>query len=452
MPHITAEIIAVGSELTSGARLDTNSQWLSRELAAVGIPVRYHTTVADELESMIAVFRAAVARSDMVLITGGLGPTLDDLTRVAMAGLLDDDDAASDDDPPHDDSPGLQRGEWGGKLVLDEASLDHIRSIFARRGRPMPERNIVQALFPEGSEPITNPCGTAPGIWMVVPRDGSETPCRLAALPGVPSEMKRMFRHEVLPRLTGTGRVIRTASVRCFGRGESDIEAMLGDLTERGRQPEVGITVHEATITLRLVAQGSTAEECEAQIRATETEIRRRLGDLVFGTDDEELEHVVVRMLIERKATLSTAESGTGGLLAHRLTDADGFERCFPGGVVVPTEAAKRELLGIEGGGVSSADPVSAEVAAAMARACRQRFGTDFALAVTECPRFDPEAAGPAAPVAYVALASEQGTETREQRLAGDPAIIRSRVAKAALNLLRLHLLHNASAETSGQR
>ncbi len=254
-----AEIIAIGTELTTGAKLDTNSQWLSLELSAKGIPVTYHTTIADDMPAIVSELRAAVNRSDLVIITGGLGPTLDDLTRQALAELAQVE------------------------LVLDEPSLAYIKSLFARRQRDMPESNVVQAMFPAGSEIIPNPRGTAPGIWMEVGRKGRDAPCRIAALPGVPSEMKPMFVHAVLPRLPGTGNVIRRARINCFGVGESDAERILGDVTARGRDPEVGITAHEATITLRIEAHGATAEECEAKIAATTRIIRERMGDFVFG-------------------------------------------------------------------------------------------------------------------------------------------------------------------------
>jgi nicotinamide-nucleotide amidase len=268
-----AEIIAIGTELTSGAKLDTNSQWLSIELGDLGIPVRYHSTVADDLDAMLGVLRDAVNRSDVVLITGGLGPTLDDLTRQAMAALTNVE------------------------LVLHEPSLEFIKSLFARFSRTMPERNVIQAMFPAGSEPIPNLRGTAPGIWMEVSRKGQDTQCLIAAMPGVPSEMYRMFHKEVVPRLPSSGRVIRRARVNCFGVGESHAEELLGDLTARGRDPEVGITVHEATITLRITAQGATAEECQAKIDTAKAVIRERMRERVFGEEDEELEHVVFRLL-----------------------------------------------------------------------------------------------------------------------------------------------------------
>ena len=316
-----AEIISVGTELTTGAMLDTNSQWLSLELAAIGIPVHFHTTVADHLDAMVAVLRTAAERSDLLILTGGLGPTLDDLTREALAAVL------------------------GTELVLDVKSLEFIRSLFARHNREMPERNSIQAYFPAGSEPIPNPRGTAPGIWAEIPRAEHRRPSLFAALPGVPHEMKRMFLKEVVPRLPGGSQVIQRARINCFGVGESKAEEMLGDLTARGRDPEIGITVHEATITLRIVAHGKSADECRAKIDAAKAAIRERMGEQVFGEEDEELEHVVVRMLNDRRITFATAEIGTGGLLARRITEVAGHDGCFRGGLIAPTVAALASVL-----------------------------------------------------------------------------------------------------------
>ena len=294
-----AEIVSIGTELTTGAKLDTNSQWLSLELAEIGIPVLAHATISDDLDAMVKTLRTAADRSDIVLVTGGLGPTLDDLTREALAKFANVN------------------------LVRHDPSLEHVKSIFQKRNRPMPERNVIQAMFPEGSEPLSNPRGTAPGIWMSHLRaDG--TVAKIAAMPGVPSEMKQMFRQQVLPRLDGSGHVIRRARINLFGVGESQAEEILGDLTARDRDPDVGITVHEATITLRITAAGSSIDECRGKIEKTRQTIVNRMGTLVFGIEDEELEHALVRLLQLRRATLSTAESGTGGLLAHRLTGVSG--------------------------------------------------------------------------------------------------------------------------------
>jgi nicotinamide-nucleotide amidase len=414
-----AEIIAIGTELTTGAKLDTNSQWLSQELSAIGIPVHFHVTVGDNLEENIDVFQSAARRSDIVLITGGLGPTLDDLTRDVLARLT------------------------GTPLVLHEPSLEVIRSMFARRNREMPQRNVVQAMFPEGSVPIPNRRGTAPGIYVELPRPSGGL-CRIAAMPGVPSEMKVMFRDDVLPRLTsacGMGRVIRHAKVHCFGLGESAAEELLGDLTARNRDPEVGITVHEATITLRIVAVAASVDEALAKIASTKALIYQRMGHYAYGEEDDELEHVVVRMLNEKNLSLAVVESGTGGLLSHRLTEVRGHQQCFRAGLVLPNDAAKTTVLEIADDTLRTAGAVSAMVAQEMALACRRRFHSDLALSVTECSRSDFAETDATAPTAFIGLADTSGADVRELNLAGDPAIIKSRVVKSVLNLLRLRLM-----------
>ncbi len=389
-----AEIIAIGTELTTGAKLDTNSQWLSVELASVGLPVLAHTTIADDLPAMIELLRMAVRRSDVVLITGGLGPTLDDLTREAIA-----------------QSAGVE-------LVLHEPSLRHIRDMFAKRKREMPERNVIQAQFPFGSEPINNPHGTAPGIWLELPRDGGGR-CLIAAMPGVPSEMKPMFRDQVLPRLPRSDRVIRRARINCFGVGESACEQQLGDVTARGRDPEVGITVHEGTITLRIEAHGASEAECDAKIAATKQLIHERLGELVFGEEDEQLEDIVARELIRRGQTVAIADETTGGILSSWLIAVPQGEQHFVGG-----------LIGRTG---QSGD------AAQLAAAVRSQFGADFGIAITgslsvtapntgEIPKLD------------IGLASATGAESHEHVPVADISFARSRVAKTALDLLRLRL------------
>jgi nicotinamide-nucleotide amidase len=304
----------------------------------------------------------------------------------------------------------------------------------------MPERNVIQAMFPQGSEPLHNPRGSAPGIWLEVARDEGPSPCLVAAMPGVPSEMKHMFQHEVLPRLPKSDQVIQHARVNIFGVGESQAEEMLGELTARGRDPEVGITVHEATITLRMTAHGKTPDECLDKFTETRTLINKIMGQYVFGVEDEELQDVLVQKLQRAGKTVSTAESGTGGLLAHRFTEVPGFEACFSGGVIAPTDKAKTELLDISESKLSQNGPVSSEIALAMAEGCRLRFKTDFGLAVTECPEFDPDHSHSSRPSAFVALVGDGIAECQELKLIGDPAIIKSRAAKMAMNLLRIEL------------
>lgn len=410
-----AEIIAVGSELTNGAKLDTNSQWLSTELSARGIEVIYHTSVADSMDLMVWALRVALRRAHLILLTGGLGPTLDDITRQAIAELLHV------------------------SLILDEDSLQHVEEMFQKRGREMPARNRIQAMFPAGAEPLSNPIGTAPGLWCEVPKLDADHHVAIAAMPGVPSEMKKMFLEHVIPRLPIGEKIIKRARVNCFGVGESACEEMLGELTARGHNPEVGITVHEATITLRINAVGDSIEECDRMITQAKQGIHTKLGDLVFGEEDEELEDVVMSSLAEKGFTLSTVESGTGGLLAHRLTNADDHIEQYHGGIVIPGGSKHWELLDFPDKWFDQHSLSSAETAIEMANRCRHHFETDFALAVTESSPTVSSSDGP--PTAYVALSMSDGETVVPHQLLGDRSFLKSRAAKAALNLLRLHLL-----------
>lgn len=411
-----AEIIAVGTEITSGAKLDTNSQWLSQRLVELGIPTKYHTTVADDFDANVEVFRRAIDRADVVLITGGLGPTLDDLTRQALAAVC------------------------GVDLVEDPESLQAITALFARRGRPMPASNRVQALFPVGAEPLPNPIGTAPGIWWEVPREGRAA-CRIGAFPGVPTEMKQMFKGLVEPRLAES-RCIRRATINCFGLGESQTEELLGDLTRRGADPEVGITAHDATISLRIIAQGDTLQECQAKLDEAIATIEYRLGDYVFGRDQEEPEHIVVRKLMERGATVAVCEAATGGNLISRLLEVQNGGSVCRGGLVMTDLAASAAALGL----APPPDLIVAEdagryLARQLALAVRERFQAEYGLAVTPWGTLPVEGGLPPVPTAWVALATGEATATAEARQTGNPAIFAPRTAKTALDLLRRHLL-----------
>ncbi len=414
------EILSIGSELTSGQNLDTNSQWLSRRLAEIGIAVGWHTTIADDLDANVEAFRIASRRAGLVLATGGLGPTQDDLTREVLARVA------------------------GVELVENTESLRQIEEMFRRRNRTMPERNRVQALFPAGAMPIPNERGTAPGIWM---RLGD---CWLAAMPGVPSEMHAMFETQVRPRLLALGLgggVLVQRKINTFGLGESAIEEKLLDLTRRGHVPEVGITVHDAVISLRILARAATIAEAQAQIVPVENTIRERLGNLVFGVEDEDVQDAVAVLLESKRCSLATAESVTAGLVTHQMASVPGISAWLRGGIVAYDNRLKVELLGVPQALIDSHGAVSAQVAEAMAVGCRTRLRTD--LAVSTVGVAGPHDLAPDKPVGlvYVALAWSGGVSAVRFSWTGSRAEVQRRTAKLALNRVRLHLL-----EATGER
>ncbi|HEX4414709.1 MAG TPA: CinA family nicotinamide mononucleotide deamidase-related protein [Lacipirellulaceae bacterium] len=424
-----AEIISIGDELTSGQRLDTNSQWLSQRLNEIGIPVAFHTTVGDDLDRNVEVFQAAVARADIVVSTGGLGPTADDLTRDAIAAAA------------------------GVELVEDAGALEHIKNLFARRKREMPERNKLQAQFPRGSRVIPNPEGTAPGIDLSVPRPDS-TPCRVIALPGVPAELFTMWKETVGPALSAMQpepRVICHRRIKCFGVGESDLEAMLPDMIRRKREPLVGITVHGATITLRITASGANEAECRKAMQPTAEEIFRLLGVLVFGEEDDELEHAVVRLLAERSQTLAVAEWATDGLVSQWLAEGAMDNECIRAGIVIHEQGALTSLLKID---AAEYDRSSAETATAMARAIQRLTRATYGLGIAAFPTAGTPVATAAAGhtldmsgTLQVALATADNVRAKAFPIATHPSITKVRSAKQALNMVRLAILNRETQQ-----
>jgi len=409
-----AELISIGSELTSGKNLDTNCQWLSIQLAGMGIPVGWHTTIADDFEANLEAFSIASRRASLVIATGGLGPTQDDLTREVISKLA------------------------GKPLVFHEPSWVNIQEMFAKRQRPCPERNKVQAFFPETALPIPNEVGTAPGIWMKL---GTS---HIAALPGVPREMKAMFHAWLQVKLKELGLssgVLIQRKINTFGLGESAVEEKLFDLTRRGHEPEVGITASDAVISLRILAQAETADLAMQKIEPVEKIILERLGTLVYGYEDEELETVVHQLLEKKGKTISTAESVTGGMLASKLTKVPGASSRFFGGVVTYTNEIKKATLGITDDLLAGPVACNPELTLAMARAVRKKLGTHIGLATTGVA--GPGDVSPELPQGkvFVALSSDEGEVQQIYQWFGSRNEIQSRTTKLALNILRLHLL-----------
>jgi nicotinamide-nucleotide amidase len=413
---MNAEILAIGSELVSGQRLDTNSQWLSQRLGAIGIPVHFHTTLGDDLEENVAALRVALGRSSLILTSGGLGPTQDDLTRDALAAVA------------------------GVPLVEDADSLAAIELMFARRNRPMVPRNRVQALIPQGAQALPNRVGTAPGIAMSI---GA---AEVISLPGVPSELKIMYEEQVQPRLrakAGASGVIVHRVIHLFGRGESEIEAKALDLTARGRRPEVGITAHNATISFRVSCDGPTEADALREIEPTLEIIRRRFGSLVIGeVEGEDLAEALVHELAHAGRTIAVAESCTGGLIAAQLTKIPGVSAHFLGGVVSYSNDVKERILGVPRALLELHGAVSPEVAEAMAAGVRERLGADLGLSVTGIAGPGGGTAEKPVGLVYLGLATATGVESRKLNIGPEQPrdVIRSRSAKHAMNWARLSL------------
>ena len=310
-----AVILSIGDELALGQTVDTNAAWLSARLAQRGISTLLHLTVADDRRAIVDALKLAVRDGDIVIVTGGLGPTDDDLTRFAVADLL------------------------GVDLVLDEASLARIEAFFRQRGRTMIDRNRVQAMCPRGAAMLDNPAGTAPGIRIEFDNT------IIWSVPGVPHEMMVLYDRHIAPNLpVESGRVILTAKINTFGEGESNVGQTLGDLMRRDRNPLVGTTVSAGIVAVRLRSEFATVDEAQRQLDQTIAQVEESLGGIVFGRDEQTLGEVVGQMLRQRGKTLATCESCTGGLIGTMLTDIAGSSDYYRGGWITYANAAKVRL------------------------------------------------------------------------------------------------------------
>jgi len=403
-----ASIVSIGNEILSGQTVDTNASYLCGRLVSMGIPVVSSYTVGDEVDCIVRGLKSGLVDADVVIATGGLGPTDDDVTREAFARLL------------------------GRELELKEKFLEGIKEFFASRHREMSEKNVVQAYLPVGVAGLVNKVGTAPG--MAVEVEGK----LVFALPGVPSEMRLMFEESVCGRLKGFcgGQVIVIRKLQCFGTGESNIAEMLGGLMERGRKPLINCTAQDGVITLAIVGSGDDRAEVEEMVKQDESVVRGRLGGLVFGSGDETLAEVVGEKLSSMGLTVSVAESCTGGLLGKLLTDVAGSSKYFAGGWISYSNESKVRELGVDPSLIGRYDAVSEPVCVAMACGAREKAGTDFAIGITGIA--GPGGSSEQKPVGlvYISIDSAGGCETRRFVLSGERMSVRLRASQTALSLL----------------
>jgi nicotinamide-nucleotide amidase len=410
------ELVAVGTELLLGDVVNGNAAWLGQRLAEAGIDVTHSVVVGDNVDRIAGVLHNAVRRAQVVVVTGGIGPTQDDLTREALALVAG---------VPLQRDPGL------------EAAL---RERFERLRRDVPEINYRQADLPIGGVSLPNAKGTAPGVRLDV---GGST---VYLLPGVPHEMEAMFSAEVLPdllRLAGQPAVIVHRLLRTAGMWESAVAGALAPLVEElaaAGNPTLAFLASGGQTRVRITAKAASRDEALALVAPVEARARATLGPAVYGTDDDTLDAVVVAALRERGETVSTAESLTGGLLGATLTSSPGASDVFAGGVVAYATDQKTELLGVPEELVGREGVVSAAVAAAMAAGVRRRLATTYGLALTGVAGPAEQDGQPVGTV-HIGLATPDGEQVRSLRLPGDRARIRMFAAVSAVNLLRLHLV-----------
>jgi len=412
---LRAEVVSVGTELLLGQIVDTNAAYLARALSEVGISLYRRSTVGDNMKRLLAALKQALNDADIVLTIGGLGPTMDDITRDGLAAAL------------------------GDTLYQDEEIAERLRQFFLSRNMPLLESNLRQAMVPTHGRALENPNGTAPGL--LFEKDGKIG----IALPGPPNEFIPMVDNLVIPYLrakTGNVGTIRSRVLRVAGVGESLVEDKVKDLM-LDANPTVAPYAKVGEVHLRVTAKADTAEHAEALIAERAALVRARLGNAIYGENDETLEYAVVTLLKARGQTVSTAESCTGGLVAQRITDVSGCSAVFIGGVVAYSNAAKTDLVAVPADMIARVGAVSPEVAQALAEGARRRFGTDYGIGVTGIA--GPDGGTPEKPVGlvYLAVAYPGGCDVDRVNCIGSRSIVRHRASQTVLNMLRLRILQS---------
>jgi len=411
---VKAELLAIGSELLGPLRAETNSLWLTERLLDAGIEVAARATLSDDAALLESAFRAALSRADVVIATGGLGPTADDLTREAAAAATARD------------------------LRREPAIVEGLRARFARYGRPMSDTNLKQADVIEGAEALHNTRGTAPG--QLLEHQGRT----LVLLPGPPGEMKPMFDEQVLPRLrarAGASRVVRRRVLRIAGMSESGVDELVAPVYSRFENPKTTILGAPGQVELHLVAQADGEAEAESRIDELARLLREALPGRIFSEDGRELPHVVTHLLRERSLTLALAESCTGGLLSARLTDVPGVSAVLERAVVSYANRAKVEALGVDAALLERHGAVSEEVAVAMAAGIMRAARSDVAVAITGIAGPDGGTNDKPVGLVFVAICGAAGTRVRRNHFPGGRELVRQQATQVALEMLRRGLL-----------
>ena len=408
-----AEIISCGTELLLGYNIDTNSAYLSKSLSRIGIDVFYHTTVGDNRERLSKAIQEALSRADIVLSIGGLGPTIDDITMITMAGVVEKD------------------------LVFNKAIFKYIKEHFKKQVLNAPKDAIKQALIPRGADWIENKVGTAPGL--IIKHENKY----LIALPGPPRELIPMAEKRVIPLLKKTQLqkwTIKSKSIRLMGLPEAKVNEKIKDLLLLSGHTTVGIYAHLGVVELRITSKAHTEKKADINIRKIEKKIAAKFKEHIYGTDNETLEQAVGNILLKKKRTLAIAESCTGGLISNLITNTPGSSKYFIAGIVAYSNDIKINQLNIPKDILKKHGAVSKEAAISMARNIREITGTDIGLSVTGIAGPTGQSKKKPVGLVYIALENKKKKIVKEYRFLGSRAEIKDQTAKQALNLLRLNI------------
>ncbi|MEK6732704.1 MAG: competence/damage-inducible protein A [Candidatus Omnitrophota bacterium] len=421
--NISAQIICIGNEIMLGHIANTNAGFISNKLASIGIKTAKHLDIPDDPEVIISSIRKALSESEIVLLSGGLGPTVDDITLECIAKALNK------------------------KLLFNKNTANRIKAHFKRRKIKMPSNNLRQALIPEGAIPIDNNLGTAPGLIIPFPAAsaGSFQPTQLEnkallAFPGVPNELYPMLENTAIPYLKKhfqTGKIIKSRVIKITGLAESKVNEMIEDILRISGKVQMGIYPHPEEIQVKITVTEKNEKSANLAISKIEKKIKSRLKDYIFGYDNEKLEEIIGRLLLKSKKTLAIAESCTGGLLANRITDIPGSSRYFKLGLVTYSNESKNKLLNMSLETIKKYGAVSKQVAVLMAKNIRILASADYGIGISGIA--GPGGATKKKPVGlvYIALSSKNKTTCKEFNFIGTRDLIKYKSTQAALNMLR---------------